>query len=76
MTDIEQLTKLMFEFEDEMDKYQALMEEFWEKSREHEKMKNHYENEHSNANCDYKEAQRQLQIIRNELKKAVQKKSD
>lgn len=71
--DIKELTKLMFEFEAEMDKHQALMQEYWEKSREHERLKRHYENEHSNANCDYKEAYRQLQIIRGELKKAVDK---
>jgi len=74
MTNIEELTRLMFEFEAEMDKHQALMEDYWEKSREHEKMKRHYENEHSNANCDYKEAYRQLQIIRQQLKEAVNKK--
>jgi hypothetical protein len=74
LTDIEELTKLMFEFEAEMDKHQAQMEDYWEKSRQHEKMKKDYENKHANANCDYKEAYRQLQIIRKQLKEAVDKK--
>jgi hypothetical protein len=74
MTDIEELTKLMFEFEAEMDKHQALMEEHWQKSNEYEKLMRQAKEAHNESRVDYKEAFRQLQLIREQLKKAVKDK--
>ena len=71
MTNVEELTKLMFEFEAEMDKHQALMEEHWQKSNEYEKLMKQSRDAHSESRADYKEAYRQLQIIREQLKKAL-----
>lgn len=71
MTNIEELTKMMFEFEQEMEIYSELMANYWNQHREFERMSKEAETKHRDAQVDYKEAARQYHIIKNQLKEAL-----
>lgn len=74
MTNIEELTKMMFEFEQEMETHSELMAKYWEQYREFERMAKEAEVKHHDAQVDYKEAARQYHIIKNQLKEALKGK--
>lgn len=74
MTNIEELTKLLFEFEAEMEYYEKKMTEHWDKHREYDKLSKAAASDHSEAQTDYKEAARQYQLIKNQLREAVKVK--
>lgn len=74
MTDILELTRLMFEFEQSMEYYEKKMTEHWDKHREYDKLSKAAAADHSEAQADYKEAARQYQLIKNQLREAVKAK--
>lgn len=74
MTNIEELTKMLFEFEQEMETHSELKAKYWEQYREFDKKAKEAETKHRDANIDYKEAVRQYRIIKNQLKEALKDK--
>lgn len=74
MTNIEELTKLLFEFEEEMERSQQLITQYWNEKREYEEMMEKAHSAHNEARADYKEAARQYNIIKNQLKELVKDK--
>lgn len=74
MTDIEELTKLLFDFEMEMEIQSDLMTKYWDQYREFDRMAKEAEVKHRDAQIDHKEATRQYNIIKNQLKEALKAK--
>lgn len=74
MTNIEELTKMLFDFEMEMEIQSELMTKYWDQHREFDRMANEAEVKHRDAQIDYKEAARQYHIIKNQLKELVKDK--